>query len=133
MGDVHQALVKKFIETQAVVLSPICPHVAEHVWSLIGHKESILKSRWPVVAPADLVLIQSGAYLNQTAHDLRIRLRSYLTSVVAKGGSKKAASVAVEKPTHATIWIAKTYPTWQSIILTLLKEKFQVISPPRMI
>jgi len=127
MGDVHQALIKKFIETQAIILSPICPHVAEHVWSLIGHKESILKARWPVVPEVDLVLIQAGAYLNETVHEFRIRMRAYLTSMAAKG-SKKGVTVPVEKPTHAVVWIAKTYPTWQSIILTILKEKFEVSS-----
>lgn len=29
-------LLMKFIEVQTILLSPICPHVAEHVWSLIG-------------------------------------------------------------------------------------------------
>jgi hypothetical protein len=31
-------LVLQYIEWQAIVLSPICPHVAEHVWELLGHK-----------------------------------------------------------------------------------------------
>lgn len=30
-------LVNKFINVQALVMSPICPHVSEHVWSLLGN------------------------------------------------------------------------------------------------
>lgn len=29
-------LIMRFIELQIILLSPICPHVAEHVWKLIG-------------------------------------------------------------------------------------------------
>lgn len=35
-------IVFRFIEVQALLLSPICPHVSEYVWSLLG-KVSI---RW---------------------------------------------------------------------------------------
>ena len=32
----HADLVFRFIEVQALLLSPICPHVAEKIWQLIG-------------------------------------------------------------------------------------------------
>ncbi|XP_046652789.1 leucine--tRNA ligase, cytoplasmic-like [Daphnia pulicaria] len=123
MGNVHKKLILKYIETQAVILSPICPHVAEHIWELLGHKESILKSRWPTVPEYDSVLISAGAYLDQAAHEFRLRLKAYLASLTSKG-AKKAVNLPTGKPTHGTIWIAKSYPTWQSIILTLLQERF---------
>lgn len=36
-NGMHHDLVFQFIELQALLLSPICPHVAEHVWSLLGN------------------------------------------------------------------------------------------------
>lgn len=36
LDGMHINLVLKFIEIQAIIVSPICPHVAEHVWKLIG-------------------------------------------------------------------------------------------------
>ena len=129
MGDLHRQLILKFIETQAVILSPICPHVADHVWSLLGKKGSILNSRWPVVPEPDRVLISAGVYLDKAVAAFRARLNTYLTSLLAKGGKGKAAPASTsppEKPTHGTIWIAKTYPTWQSIILSVLQERFKV-------
>ena len=125
MGNVHRKLILKFVETQAVILSPICPHVAEYVWELLGHKESILKTRWPSVSEYDSVLISAGAYLDQAAHEFRLRMKTYL-SLISSKGSKKGVNIPTEKPTHGTIWIAKSYPTWQSIILTLLQERFNV-------
>lgn len=36
LDGMHVDLVMKFIEVQALIMSPICPHVAEHVWELLG-------------------------------------------------------------------------------------------------
>lgn len=33
----NENLVMKFIQIQALLMSPICPHVAEHVWKLLGN------------------------------------------------------------------------------------------------
>lgn len=54
----HVDLVFEFIEKQALLIAPICPHVAEHVWGLLGKKESILKARWPVAGKVDEKLIK---------------------------------------------------------------------------
>ena len=35
-NDVHRDLIMKFIESQAIILSPICPHVTDYIWSLLG-------------------------------------------------------------------------------------------------
>ena len=34
----HRQLIRKFIETQTLILCPICPHIAEEVWEIIGNK-----------------------------------------------------------------------------------------------
>lgn len=34
-------LIFKFIESQVLILSPICPHISEHVWSLLGKVNKI--------------------------------------------------------------------------------------------
>lgn len=41
-GGMHADLVLQYIETQAKLMSPICPHVAEHVWELLGNVSNIL-------------------------------------------------------------------------------------------
>lgn len=32
----HKDLVLRFVEIQTLLLAPICPHYAEHVWGLLG-------------------------------------------------------------------------------------------------
>lgn len=34
--NLNEGLIFKFIETQALILAPICPHVAEKAWQLLG-------------------------------------------------------------------------------------------------
>lgn len=36
-GGMHAELVTLYIEIQAKLMSPICPHVAEYVWELLGN------------------------------------------------------------------------------------------------
>lgn len=36
-GGMHESLITQYISTQAKLISPICPHVAEHVWELLGN------------------------------------------------------------------------------------------------
>lgn len=36
LDKINWTLIMKFIELQVILLSPICPHVSEYVWNLIG-------------------------------------------------------------------------------------------------
>lgn len=160
LNGMHLDLVLRFIEVQALLLSPICPHVAEHVWSLLDkvsenvlimfkfelieftinlsillilfhpngksvffQKTSIVKASWPKAGPIDEIQIKSSQYLMDTAHTLRLHLKTYLQGVKTKG---KSNPDPVSKPDVAELWVAKIYPQWQSIILDTLKQIFEV-------
>ena len=57
-NNMHGDLVLEFIERQALLMAPICPHIAEHIWELLGKKGSILHARWPVAGEVDDKLIK---------------------------------------------------------------------------
>ncbi|CAJ0950199.1 unnamed protein product [Ranitomeya imitator] len=117
----HQALVFRFIEIQTLLLAPICPHLCEYVWSLLGKPASLMHASWPVAGPADEVLIRSSQYLTETAHDLRLRLKNYMAPAKGKKGDKAPPL----KPSHCTIYVAKTYPPWQHITLSALRRHYE--------
>uniref|UniRef100_A0A6I8SS83 leucine--tRNA ligase n=1 Tax=Xenopus tropicalis TaxID=8364 RepID=A0A6I8SS83_XENTR len=117
----HRDLVFKFIETQTLLLAPICPHLCEHIWSLLGKTDSLMKASWPVTGPVDEVLIRSSQYLTETAHDLRLRLKNYMAP--AKG--KKVDKQPPQKPSHCTIYVAKNYPPWQHKTLLTLRKHYE--------
>uniref|UniRef100_A0A8C7VKZ8 Leucine--tRNA ligase, cytoplasmic n=1 Tax=Oncorhynchus mykiss TaxID=8022 RepID=A0A8C7VKZ8_ONCMY len=117
----HRDLVFQFIEKQTLLLAPICPHLCEHTWGLMGKTGSLMKALWPVAGPVDEVLMRSSQYVMETAHDLRIRLKAYLAPPKSKKGDVKPTA----KPSHCTIYVAKTYPSWQHSALSLLGKHYK--------
>eukprot|EP00056_Hartaetosiga_gracilis_P022489 m.30897 g.30897 ORF g.30897 m.30897 type:complete len:1042 (-) comp9675_c0_seq1:131-3256(-) len=111
-SNVHRDLVMRFIEVQTVILSPICPHICEHIWKLIGKNTSILNACYPVGDEVDDVLLMSGRYLDSVEIDVRKRVDK-LTS-----GKKKI------EVNEVTLFVAKTYPPWQEKVLAYLRENF---------
>ncbi|KOC69270.1 Leucine--tRNA ligase, cytoplasmic [Habropoda laboriosa] len=124
LDGINWMLIMKFIELQIIVLCPICPHVTEYVWTLIGKEGSILNAKWPKIGEINDVLIKSSQYLMDAAHSFRILLKSYTTP--KKGPKGKFQTSVIEKPTQGTIWVAKTYPSWQSTILTIIKDLYLI-------
>uniref|UniRef100_A0A6P7HDN4 leucine--tRNA ligase n=1 Tax=Diabrotica virgifera virgifera TaxID=50390 RepID=A0A6P7HDN4_DIAVI len=122
LDGMHIDLVMKFIEVQTIILAPICPHVSEHVWELIGNKTSVVNASWPVVGPIDEIKIKASEYLMECAHSFRVHLKTYLQGVKTKNHPNPPP---VEKPNIINIWVAKTFPEWQSLVLTTLKNHFQ--------
>ncbi|XDV39280.1 hypothetical protein PO909_008541, partial [Leuciscus waleckii] len=117
----HRDLVFQFIENQTLLLTPICSHLCEHTWSLLGKSSSVMKACWPTTGPVDEILIRSSQYLMDTAHDLRLRLKAYTQPAKGKKGDSKPPA----KPTHCTIYVAKTYPPWQHSALSLLGKHYK--------
>ena len=123
-------LVERFIKWQAIALSPICPHVAEHIWDLLStleRKSSILHERWPTTGNVDEICIKSSVYLMDVASDFRKKLKAAVAPPKPKKGQQVAGMP--KKPTHATIYVAKTYPPWQCAVLSTMKKMYESSGP----
>jgi leucyl-tRNA synthetase len=44
------------IKTLILLLAPFAPHIAEELWEMIGHSESVHQQSWPIFEPAALVV-----------------------------------------------------------------------------
>lgn len=51
----EKMLLREAFEGLVLLLAPFTPHLAEEMWSFLGHKESLFRSRWPVYDPKALV------------------------------------------------------------------------------
>ena len=40
-------MVRESFDTLILLLSPFAPHIAEEMWSLLGHSTSIIQVEWP--------------------------------------------------------------------------------------
>ncbi|SPO26174.1 probable CDC60 - leucine--tRNA ligase, cytosolic [Ustilago trichophora] len=60
-------------QTQALLITPIAPHFAEHVWrNFLGEKTSIQTARWPEAsAPVDNSITEALAYVSGTVKTVR--------------------------------------------------------------
>lgn len=121
----HVDLVFEYIRRQALLLAPICPHVSEYIWTtLLGNEQSILHARWPDVGAVNELDITCSEYLMEAAHSFRLTQKQAATSS-GKGAAAAAALAAAAKPTHADIFVAKTFPPWQSCVLDTMRELFE--------
>eukprot|EP00049_Salpingoeca_infusionum_P002346 m.55813 g.55813 ORF g.55813 m.55813 type:complete len:1063 (-) comp11522_c0_seq2:275-3463(-) len=111
-SNIHRDLIAHFITVQALILSPICPHVCEKIWKMLGNTTSILNASWPTAQPVDQVLFQTGNYLAEVEADLRKRLDK------AKSGKKK------KDVTCAKLYVAASYPPWQEETLKYMNSQF---------
>mmetsp|Transcript_28742 Transcript_28742/g.68650 ORF Transcript_28742/g.68650 Transcript_28742/m.68650 type:complete len:1574 (-) Transcript_28742:8-4729(-) len=113
-AGMHKDLVQRFIEYQALLICPICPHFSEHVWAELGNKESVMDAKWPSVGEVDQLLLRMNTYFDKTLSDLR--------SKVEKANTKN-------KVTKATVYIAEGFLDWQQATLNLLKENAEAGKP----
>jgi leucyl-tRNA synthetase len=51
----RRALLREPVETVLLLLGPFCPHLAEELWSQLGHDESVFARPWPVPDATALV------------------------------------------------------------------------------
>src|SRR5207237_5333708 len=54
LPEERKALLREALEALALLLGPFCPHIAEEVWSVLGHEESVFRQTWPRADPAAL-------------------------------------------------------------------------------
>lgn len=121
-SGLHGPLTRRFIETQAILISPICPHMAQRIWQLLGNKGFIAKTKWPEVSGVDEDLHRSYLYLNESVHDFRVRLRTFQSPPKPKKG-QTAAPVA-PKAAKAIVYVAKSFPPWQATICQTLHDLY---------
>ncbi|KAM3723058.1 Leucine--tRNA ligase [Dirofilaria immitis] len=116
--EMHVDMVFKWIETQAIILSPICPHVCEQIWHILGKDGFIVCAKWPVIPPANDILTKKAEFIDDAIRDFRLRLKNHMNLKQKKNGN-------TNPPSEAVIYFAEEYPTWQKEVLGLLNQYYQ--------
>jgi len=122
--NMNKQLITRFIEVQTLLLAPVCPHLAQYVWQLLGKTEVIQKARWPKSDEVDEVLLKQNDYLQKNAHEFRLRKEAYL-----KPKKGKTPQPPPPAPTKAVIQVAKGYPAWMQRTLNSLHPLFTKQAP----
>ncbi|KDQ54541.1 hypothetical protein JAAARDRAFT_38215 [Jaapia argillacea MUCL 33604] len=126
-GDIgmHADLVKDWIRTAALLVTPIAPHFAEHIWSVVlKEPQSVQLARFPVPPrPVDRTIIDSGAYLRGTIKSMR---DGELNLLKKMGKNKGKMTYDPKKPRSARIYVAHAFPAWQDQCVQAVKEAYSV-------
>jgi leucyl-tRNA synthetase len=97
------------VEKMLLVLAPYAPHLAEELWSQLGHAELIAEQPWPSYEPALCVddVIEIGVQVNGKARG-RVKLAKDAPEAVAREESLKDENVAkfvADKPIKKFVYV----------------------------
>jgi len=123
----QRSLIKRFVEVEALILSPISPHIADHIWRDVLHHDGFIwrDGKWPTPAkPVDQALLDQSAYVEGILNVFRVQIQKHCQGGRAKKG--KAPAVKNPPPTEAEIVYAEQFPDWVTksyeVVNALYKE-----------
>ncbi|KAK9473919.1 uncharacterized protein V1510DRAFT_413058 [Dipodascopsis tothii] len=125
-AGMHRDLVLRYIEQQALLLTPIAPHFAEYIWSdVLKNKTTVQTALFPTVSkPVDLALTAALEYVR----DVSRAIREVEGANLKKQKKGKPATFDQRKPTKLTIYVALEFPEWQQKYVDLVQEAFDSLS-----
>ncbi|TFK37610.1 hypothetical protein BDQ12DRAFT_736141 [Crucibulum laeve] len=123
----HADLVMYWIRIAALLVTPVAPHFAEHLWSgILKQPQSIQLALWPTpLKPVDRNLIEAGNYMRGTIKTIRDAEASLL-KMMSKAKGKKAPEHLFDpkKPKAVRIYVATAFPDWQDSCVQIVKESY---------
>jgi leucyl-tRNA synthetase len=129
----HSTLVNYWMRTAALLVMPIAPHFAEHIWSgILKQPSSIQLALWPTpTQPIDAALLEAAAYMRgttKTIRDAEAALVKMLSKSQGKGkGTGKKDERAMfdpRKPKTVSVYVATAFPEWQDTCVQAVKEAY---------
>ncbi|KAI1820205.1 leucyl-tRNA synthetase [Xylaria intraflava] len=120
--SMHRDLVKRYIELQALLLTPIAPHFSEYLYrDVLGHSDSVHNALYPEVPPADTVLTAVFSYVRSVTSNITAAEGNQIKKL-AKG---KTTSYDPKEPKRLTISVATSFPAWQEKSIDLLAQQYE--------
>ncbi|KAH1496911.1 hypothetical protein LV164_001601 [Aspergillus fumigatus] len=121
----HRDVVLRYVELQALMISPIAPHWAEYIWlEVLNKPETIHYARFPEVPEPSVELSAALTYVRSTSSSIT----SAEAGFVKKLSKGKTMFFDPRKPKKLTIYAAKKYPAWQEKYIDLVREAFDAVS-----
>uniref|UniRef100_A0A6N2K6F5 leucine--tRNA ligase n=1 Tax=Salix viminalis TaxID=40686 RepID=A0A6N2K6F5_SALVM len=124
-GGMNRDLVWRFIDVQTRLITPICPHYAEHVWRELLRKDGlVVNAGWPTADSPDETLKAANKYLQDSIVLMRKLLQKQIMG--SKKSNKKGAPAATltEEKITGLIYVNEQFDGWKAECLNILKSKF---------
>ncbi|KAI1175054.1 leucyl-tRNA synthetase [Nemania sp. FL0916] len=118
----HHDLVTRYIELQALLLTPIAPHFSEYLYrDVLKHSDSVHNTLYPTVPAPDATLSAIFNYVRSVTSNITSAEGTQMKKL-AKG---KTTSYDPKAPKRLTISVATSFPAWQDKCIDLLAQQYQ--------
>lgn len=118
----HAKLARRFIELQALLLTPIAPHWSDSVWQEILHKDSSIQlAQYPMVSTPDPALVAAIEYVKSTGSSVT-QAEAGQVKKLQKG---KQASFDPAKAKKLTVYVAAAFPAWQQQYRNVVRQQYE--------
>jgi len=120
-GNVHADVIRRLLEVQMVIFSPIAPHFCEHVWQNVLKKDGlVVRARWPTPeGEPSPVLLRQYESLQATLRSFRLELDRLKSPKKEKKGKVAEPPPVLDR---AVVFVSKGYKPYQQEILRLLQQ-----------
>ena len=117
----HHACVQRYVELQALTVTVVAPHWAEHIWLEVLQKgHTVQDARWPEVPAPQPALTAAREYVRSTSSNITSAEGAQLKKM-AKG---KQTSYDPKKEKKLSIFAARRYPSWQDGVIEIVRRHF---------
>jgi len=122
----HKDLICRFVEVQALLITPFAPHWADYIYREVLQKPaSVQNTLFPTPsAPISTELTAALSYVHATTSNI-----TSTGNAQAKRKAKgKSLAYDADKPKRLTIFVALAYPAWQEKYIDLIRETFDTLT-----
>ncbi|KAM0952721.1 putative leucine--tRNA ligase [Dioscorea sansibarensis] len=127
LGGMNRDLLWRFMDVQTRLITPICPHYAEHVWKHLLKKDGfIINAGWPTAETPDLTLKSANKYLQDTIGLMRKLLQKQVTGPKKPKRGAPPPPAEESKFTVGLIYVNEQYDGWKEQCLNILQSKFDI-------
>ncbi|KAI3378192.1 hypothetical protein SNEBB_004661 [Seison nebaliae] len=113
-------LLLKFIRLQALLITPICSHMAEFLWKLLGNSSFIVDEPFPEIRQFDNSILSAASFLSDVIHDYRLKYQNFINPP-----KQNRSPISMNDLQNCEIEVAKGRPEWQDVVLNLLKVQLK--------
>ncbi|KAJ7584921.1 hypothetical protein C8J56DRAFT_829117 [Mycena floridula] len=123
----HSELVLYWIRVAGLIVTPIAPHFAEHIHSvLLNSPTSVQFALWPTPAtPVDVAVIEAAQYMRNTVKMIRDSEVALMKLVNKNKGKKTTAPPFDPKaPKSIRIYVSTSFPAWQDACVKIIQDSY---------
>ncbi|EMD35016.1 hypothetical protein CERSUDRAFT_116529 [Gelatoporia subvermispora B] len=119
----HAELVEWWIRVAVLLITPIAPHFAEHIWTTaLQESRSVHLAHWPASREVDRSVVDAAAYMRGTIKTMRDAELALLKKM--NKGRQGQAAYDPKKPRAVRIFVATAFPAWQDQCVQIVKEAY---------